>query len=377
MCGLVGLAGKLEYKDEATMKRLLLLDFFRGEHSTGLAGVRNNGEVHISKMASHPLDLFEVPRFKTALSGYNSQLFLGHNRAATVGSISSANAHPFQFDHIIGAQNGTLDITSHAELEELAGERYPVDSQALFAAIARLGIEETVKHMRGAWALTWYDEREGSLNFLRNDKRPFWYAFAGTTTGEITLYDKIIWASEHPMMAAAVQLSQTGYKLFKTDDEKKSCFFQTDEDIWYKFDLEELRAGSTTRPKPQAKKLAAPVPKEVKSNTAPFPNTQTQLGGSGTNYGKTTSQSGSGGGKTVIELLGIKSEPYAGVISKERFEVLASCGCSWCSATVDWGDLGVTVIDADDVILCDGCSGSRNPDGNRVYLKEDEMRAFG
>jgi glucosamine 6-phosphate synthetase-like amidotransferase/phosphosugar isomerase protein len=122
MCGLVGIAGKLTVKDEATMKRLFLLDFFRGPDSTGLAAVRGDGNIHVSKLASHPIDLFDSARFKTALSGYNSKIFLGHNRYATKGKVNANNAHPYHYGDIVGAHNGTLSISSWRALEKLSAK---------------------------------------------------------------------------------------------------------------------------------------------------------------------------------------------------------------------------------------------------------------
>ena len=68
MCGLVGIAGDLSYKDEKFMKRLLVLDYFRGTDSTGLAAIRKGGEAVISKAAVNPLDLFDMSSFEKALN---------------------------------------------------------------------------------------------------------------------------------------------------------------------------------------------------------------------------------------------------------------------------------------------------------------------
>src|SRR3546814_15939897 len=43
MCGHVGIAGKMELKDEALMRRLLVFDYFRGPDSTGFAALRKDG----------------------------------------------------------------------------------------------------------------------------------------------------------------------------------------------------------------------------------------------------------------------------------------------------------------------------------------------
>ena len=128
MCGLVGIAGNLEYKDEATMKRMLILDYFRGTDSTGFAAVKvKEDEVLMTKIASHPIDLFDMGAFKKALNGNTSKVFLGHNRAATVGKVNAVNAHPFQVGDILGVHNGTLDKDSWKRLDETLGYDTDVD----------------------------------------------------------------------------------------------------------------------------------------------------------------------------------------------------------------------------------------------------------
>src|SRR3546814_12623264 len=62
--------------------------------------------------------LFPDTTLCRSLSGYNSKAFIGHNRAATLGKVNGLNAHPFRYDNIMGAHNGTLDTQSWLRLEE-------------------------------------------------------------------------------------------------------------------------------------------------------------------------------------------------------------------------------------------------------------------
>lgn len=376
MCGHVGIAGKLAHKDEATMKRLYMLDYFRGPDSTGFVGVRGNGEVKLAKVASHPLDLFDMGRFKDGLSGHNSTVFLGHNRAATKGKISTTNAHPFVFDHIAGAHNGTLSVLSHGRLEDKLGEKYDVDSMALFASIAKFGIDETIAILResdagvscpDAWALVWFDSNEGTLNFLRNKERPMWYSY----TKE---FDKVVWASEWPMIEAAVSMAPSGaYSLFQTEEGYR--FFSMDEDIHYKFVIDDLKKGSDARPKPMAKKIigkgTAPV-YTSKATYDPFQRNGQKSHGSTTNYlngGASQPKEDPTEDTNLLHLFAERTDPYGGIISKERFEELAAYGCSWCQTDVAYEDVGCTIISRDDILLCPHCSAS--PKGtNRVYVKD-------
>ncbi len=379
MCGLVGIAGNLATKDEATMQRLFLLDHFRGKDSTGLAAIRMSGEAALAKISSHSLDLFEMPRFRAALNGTQSKAFIGHNRAATRGGVSSSNAHPYQFDHIIGAHNGTLDTEGWLALDEILGEKYPVDSMSIFAAIAKVGVEEVIPklpegkdYQTGAWSLVWYDQHDGTLNFLRNKHRPLWYAF----NEEL---DRIFWASEWEMIDAATKMSPVGYKLFAEGKEGYK-FFQTEPDVHYKLVVSSLYSGNKERPKMKAKTLKGKEPKPVATSTV-HPFVSKDLSGSGrtatTNGGRTGSTTTSRGSAnddiTVVHLLGDMQNPYAGVITEEKFKALAAHGCSYCGTDVEYGELGCTIFDRDDILLCPACTlGNTTEKGfpvNRVHTR--------
>lgn len=377
MCGLVGIAGKLSYKDDATMQRLLLMDYTRGPDSTGFAAIRGStggNEIKIAKLCSHPIDLFQMPKFKDALKGESSVVFLGHNRAATRGGLSTYNAHPFQFGHIVGAHNGTLDYQSTKRLEDAAEESFPVDSMAIFAAIAKIGIDDTIALMEegkeastGAWSLVWYDSLEGSLNFLRNKHRPMWYAY----TKE---FDRIFWASEWPMIDAATRMSAGGYDLY-TEGKENFKFFATDENVHYKFDVNLLKAGGDKRPRPKAKPLAGREPKPVAAAaSSPFPHGNghhcSQTTGSRTNSTTTSrgTTSSTESSKNVVHLLGDISNPFAGFVNKEKFDALAKYGCSYCSRDVYFGEPGITIFERDDILLCPLCS-ENDSDTSRIYVQ--------
>lgn len=376
MCGLVGLAGLLEFKDEATIKRMLVLDYFRGTDSTGLASIRNNGDIKISKMATHPFNLFDSKKFTETLSGYNSRALIGHNRAATIGKTNDLNAHPFQFGSITGAHNGTLDRPSWVRLEQAAGIETDVDSAAIFACIDKIGIEDTIKLMEegkqgstGAWALVWYDDNDGTLNFLRNKHRPLWYAYSKD-------FKKVLWASEWPMIRAATDLSNNAYELYA--DAEGYSYWEMAENKWYSFDLKELVKGSDKRPKPIVKTLKGREPAQVAPvGQAPFTAgrpkvssittpTQQHRGGttiSTTFHGEMSATSCET--PPLVDLIGSASSPLSNVITEVRFNDMAQHGCGWCGEDVNYTDIGVTVLDAYDTVMCPSCS--KNGDHTRVY----------
>lgn len=376
MCGIVGLAGNLELADEKTLMRLLVFDYFRGTDSTGLAAIRKNGEAKISKLSSHPIDLFQMPSFKTTLLAATSHAFIGHNRAATRGAVTTYNAHPFEVGDITGVHNGTLDQVSWQRLETALDMKFTVDSQALIAAIDKLGIEAAIKLCEegkdastGAWSLVWHDKKDNSLNFLRNKHRPMWLAYTDD-------YKKLFWASEWAAIHAACELAPVDYKWCK--DKENMAFFTTEPDVWYSFDLVELAKGSKARPKPKAKKVKGREPVKVATagNTNPFGMDR----GPGMGSGTTTFRGANAGSSSqrtsnadnVIELIGSMNNPFAGIITKEKFDKMAKGGCSYCSADVEFEDVGVTVIDRDDIVLCADCSNNK-PGTQRVILSPAEI----
>lgn len=377
MCGHVGIAGKMEFKDEDLMKRLLMLDYFRGKDSTGLANINSN-EAVIAKIASHPLDLFELGKFRTVLNANLSQAFIGHNRAATRGAVSSANAHPYNFDHITGAHNGTLTHASYKALEDVCGDTFPTDSMAIFAAIAKIGIKATIElceegrdYQTGAWSLVWHDAKENSLNFLRNKHRPMFFAYSKEC-------NKLFWASEWQMIDAAIATANAQFDLYQ-NPKTNYKYFQTEEDMHYKFDLDVLKSGADTPPKAKGITIKG---KELAAATSVTP-----FGiGSGADWEgvkktvgtTTTSGTGSRGvtGATHLHLIGGTEDPYAGVVTREEFEAIANYGCSWCSADITWGDVGITLWERDGIVLCADCSGNDTKSAvspaTRVYMTDLE-----
>lgn len=364
MCGLVGVSGDLEFDDEGLIKRLLVLDYFRGPHSTGFASVKNNGETSVVKIASHPMDLFDSKSFEKALSGYNSQVFMGHNRYATIGKINATNAHPFEFGDIIGTHNGTLDNESWKRLEEALGRPTSVDSEAIFACIDKIGIEKTVSLMqegrtkeKGAWALVWTDAKDGTINFLRNKHRPLWYAFSEKC-------NKIIWASEHPMIYSAAEMSKTDYPLWA--NKSRDQIWSFNEDWWYSLSLEDLIKGGKDRPKMKVKELKGISPPAYDSSVKP----PFRSGNQGERNGKTTTSTIYSG--NVVEFPANDKSPWGKTLTIGQFNILAAYGCSWCSSDIDYGEVGTQIRVKEQIILCPTCT--RQSKKSKIYLPEKDLQ---
>lgn len=399
MCGLVGIAGDLHFADEFIMKRLLLADYFRGPDSTGLAAIRTNGEAHVAKLSSNPIDLFGMTKFNSALNGNQSRAFIGHNRAATRGAVNSLNAHPFHFKHIVGAHNGTLDKESVKALEDKLGMEYPVDSMALFASIAEFGIDKTIKmcyegktSQDGAWALVWFDQNEGTINFLRNKHRPLYFAYIDAMKETELGFKRLVWASEWWMIREALA-SSTPVPPIWTEENSNVGFFPFEEDLHYKFDLATLCTGSAKVPKPKVKKIKG---KEVPvTSVVPFVNPNSVFpkrdttGSSSTTLGTRTGNvmnpksrhtSGQRPGSTtksptsikVIHLKGTRTNPYAGIIDEGKF-VAYPQRCQFCEAPITYGQLGVSFYERDCIQLCPTCVSETSNPLTRIYVRENVL----
>ena len=191
MCGLVGLVGKIDTVGKSVFRCLLELDTMRGPHSTGVLFVDDRGRTDLLKKVGTPWDLYSHKATEEAFKS-PANLLMGHNRWATQGKINNANAHPFDMGNIIGAHNGTL--TSRYNLQDHL--KFDVDSENLYHHMEENGVADTIPKLNGAFALTWWDKTDETLNIIRNDKRPLHYAL---TTDKKTL----LWASEPWMLIVA------------------------------------------------------------------------------------------------------------------------------------------------------------------------------
>lgn len=193
MCGLVGVAGNLYLKDINAFKQLLIVNQIRGFDSTGIGVVNKQGDMSAYKLAIDPAQLLQFKNVDARLNS-NAKVLMGHNRAATRGKVNTANAHPFVIGDTMGAHNGTLDGGCLNGLNKLADNLVgDTDSERLIHEIDNSTIHDALAKSEGAWALSIYDKTHETINLVRNDQRPLFYAKSKDG-------DTLWWASEATML---------------------------------------------------------------------------------------------------------------------------------------------------------------------------------
>lgn len=220
MCGLTGVAGKVDWTHKKILEELLLMSQLRGIDSTGIATLSQACELDIKKKpypAYEFLMMEDVEKFIDR-NVPDSAVVIAHTRAATTKYINYETSHPFQYGHICLAHNGTL--TGRGGLKEWGDGR--IDSQDIAYNMEKVGEAETLSGLHGAFALTWVNMNELTFNFARNKERPLYFCFSDN--GAV-----MYWASEAWMLRGTLARNNK-----KIDEDKVFCL---DELSWAKFDI--------------------------------------------------------------------------------------------------------------------------------------------
>jgi len=172
MCGIVVAIAKykagLSQKHISVFNQMLFVDQLRGSDGTGVFyDTRVAGECLVLKDNVASSRFMGQPRYNKAAEQWfhDSTFLVGHNRAATKGETTWKNTHPFVSGDITLIHNGTL--WAHKHLADV-----DVDSHAICISIDKIGIEETLLKLDGAFVLVYHDAKDDTINIVKNDKRP-------------------------------------------------------------------------------------------------------------------------------------------------------------------------------------------------------------
>jgi hypothetical protein len=184
MCGISAYIS--EYKNGFTLeevarfKILTWITQLRGGDSTGIVQYASKSGLDSIKRLNGPSGLFAQDEYRvweTKLMK-EGKLAFSHCRAATKGTVTIENAHPFYIprdrvgqEHETGItliHNGTLHYQS-----TLPGYgRFDVDSKWLAHCIATYGAEEALAAIDGPISSMWFDSKDNTFNVFTNGERP-------------------------------------------------------------------------------------------------------------------------------------------------------------------------------------------------------------
>lgn len=306
MCGIVFVGGaNLLETHLGFFDSMLHADVVRGKHSTGVFRGYENGVTGIYKEAVPGPVYLETAGYK-ALRGENNTKFqrerlekegkvvpdpvgnfyVGHNRYATQGAINSRNAHPFKHGNITLVHNGTLRgqyrLPDHAD--------YEVDSENICHSINKIGIDETVQKLQGAFTLVWHNEEDQTLNFIRNTERPFYLLeFTSGMWAGASEEEMIKWLNNRRKASLSVKqgfelpvgeqyvfdVSKGGFKLKEVRKHKLPTFpysYASQRAWWEDEDYYATRYGAPQQQ--QKKETKKPTPQSEKGSSVADANTQ-------------------------------------------------------------------------------------------------------
>lgn len=205
MCGIVAVINK--YTNGYTTKQLevfetlLYIDGLRGLDSTGVIAVDNVGNFTTLKGAVPVTTFSETSDWgKLRQESFRTgAALIGHNRKATKGTVIDANAHPFVINEQLAfVHNGTMygDHKKHLNVE--------VDSHAIAHVLYNQGMQYIEDHLSVAYCFFWYDQRNSSVNLVRNTQRPMFWA---------ETVDAFYYASEACFLSLAAE--RNGIRFYK------------------------------------------------------------------------------------------------------------------------------------------------------------------
>lgn len=228
MCGLHGFINgeKREVNADDYVRDGFVAGSLRGTDSCGIASISTKDGLYGWQKLPLPGMYLQGDKLGRALiddARAANVITICHTRAATVGKIGYATAHPFLVEKgnrsLIGAHNGTLTGWSTKE----GAKNFSVDSEWALNHIFNEKFD-AFEDFDGAYCFTWWDSDEpGVLNIARNDQRPLYVA--------ITEGNNLAYASEAGMLAWLCERNKI--KIVGAIKALSAGF-------WYKFDVADV-----------------------------------------------------------------------------------------------------------------------------------------
>lgn len=166
MCGIVAATGTLKVSVDK-IKLLLAYNEHRGKDSIGYYNEIEDipFEKRVYKKMGQASDVF-IPEH----TWKESNLFLGHLRAATKGVVNLENCHPFNYGDIIGCHNGTLTNWELLKLEHQLDDNIEMDSKIFFDYLSKNDDYKILEEFSGAANVLWVDKKQPRKLFIFKHK---------------------------------------------------------------------------------------------------------------------------------------------------------------------------------------------------------------
>ena len=227
MCGIYGIIGEPTNRKTAAklMTALAIHTIPRGEHSMGFYAITAEESI-LEKCAVHPKEFLRMSSFVRTVQKEKAYILMGHNRWASIGEVTNANAHPFEGERYVLAHNGTCPAAldkcrALGIINKMEGD---TDSEALLMLIEHHGIDKlaTMLAKLDGFSLSIVDKGSETLYFAR-DRNPLFVADLRPLLGVRA------WSSTVEIMAAALRTAGI--------DPGKVTGFNTKPNVIYKVSL--------------------------------------------------------------------------------------------------------------------------------------------
>ena len=227
MCGHFGIAGfGINQHDLEIFRQLGIVSQLRGEDGAGIYQI-NSGSA--TRWDNQKLVKSAGDFMYTYYLGTDGQkkhtdkvcqttmidVLIGHCRAATKGSIIDSNAQPFEFSNLVGAHNGTLKDKKYDDKIRSDSDLFFEDVNSKSQDGCLSGLESCLKDLNenSAYAIVMYDKLKKQLIFVKNSKRPLFFAVSRER-------DVMYWASERAFLALILNRNGIKYQHYDEVNQK-------------------------------------------------------------------------------------------------------------------------------------------------------------